>query len=195
MDISKDIEFIVLLEEMKKIYRRTEIIGSSRKENDAEHSWHIATMSMFLQNYSKNEVDVNKVIKMLLIHDLVEIFAGDTFAYDSNGYNDKNIRESEAMEKLKTYISKENGEMLERLWVEFENMETNESKFANAMDRLQPMLSNIYGGKGGTWVANKIKLSQVLKRIEVIKEFSQEIYDFLYDKLKEQIRMGFLIED
>ena len=74
-------------------------------------------------------------------------------------------------------------------------MESNESKFANAMDRLQPMLSNIYGGKGGTWVENKIKLSQVLKRIEVIKEFSQEIYDFLYDKLKEQIRMGFLIED
>jgi len=195
MNISKDIEFVILLEEMKKINRQTKIIGSDRRENDAEHSWHIATMSMFLQHYSKSKVDVNKVIQMLLIHDLVEIFAGDTFAYDSSGYEDKFKRESDAMEKLKTYLSKEMGEMLESLWMEFENMESNESKFANAMDRLQPMLSNICCGEHSTWVEKKIKLSQVLKRMEIIKEFSQDIYDFLYEKLKEQVEKGYLIAD
>lgn len=195
MNISKDIEFVILLEEMKKINRQTKIIGLNRRENDAEHSWHIATMSMFLQHYSKSKVDVNKVIQMLLIHDLVEIFAGDTFAYDSSGYEDKYKRESDAMEKLKTYLSKEMGEMLESLWMEFENMESNESKFANAMDRLQPMLSNICCGEHSTWVEKKIKLSQVLKRMEIIKEFSQDIYDFLYEKLKEQVEKGYLISD
>lgn len=195
MNISKDIEFVILLEEMKKINRQTKIIGLNRRENDAEHSWHIATMSMFLQHYSKSKVDVNKVIQMLLIHDLVEIFAGDTFAYDSSGYEDKFKRESDAMEKLKTYLSKDMGEMLESLWMEFENMESNESKFANAMDRLQPMLSNICCGEHSTWVEKKIKLSQVLKRMEIIKEFSQDIYDFLYEKLKEQVEKGYLIAD
>ena len=195
MNISKDIEFVILLEEMKKINRQTKIIGSNRRENDAEHSWHIATMSMFLQHYSKSKVDVNKVIQMLLIHDLVEIFAGDTFAYDSSGYEDKFKRESDAMAKLKTYLSREMGEMLESLWMEFENMESNESKFANAMDRLQPMLSNICCGEHSTWVEKKIKLSQVLKRMEIIKEFSQDIYDFLYEKLKEQVEKGYLIAD
>ncbi|EJP21801.1 HD domain protein [Peptostreptococcaceae bacterium AS15] len=195
MNISKDIEFVILLEEMKKINRQTKIIGSDRRENDAEHSWHVATMSMFLQHYSKSKVDVNKVIQMLLIHDLVEIFAGDTFAYDTNGYQDKFKRESDAMEKLKTYLSKDMGDMLESLWMEFENMESNESKFANAMDRLQPMLSNICCGEHSTWVEKKIKLSQVLKRMEIIKEFSQDIYDFLYKKLKEQVEKGYLIAD
>ncbi len=180
---------------MKKINRQTKIIGLNRRENDAEHSWHVATMSMFLQHYSKSKVDVNKVIQMLLIHDLVEIFAGDTFAYDSSGYEDKFKRESDAMEKLKTYLNKEMGEMLESLWMEFENMESNESKFANAMDRLQPMLSNICCGEHSTWVEKKIKLSQVLKRMEIIKEFSQDIYDFLYEKLKEQVEKGYLIAD
>lgn len=195
MNISKDIEFVILLEEMKKINRQTKIIGLNRRENDAEHSWHVATMSMFLQHYSKSKVDVNKVIQMLLIHDLVEIFAGDTFAYDLSGYEDKFKRESDAMEKLKTYLNKEMGEMLESLWMEFENMESNESKFANAMDRLQPMLSNICCGEHSTWVEKKIKLSQVLKRMEIIKEFSQDIYDFLYEKLKEQVEKGYLIAD
>lgn len=195
MNISKDIEFVILLEEMKKINRQTKIIGSDRRENDAEHSWHVATMSMFLQHYSKSKVDVNKVIQMLLIHDLVEIFAGDTFAYDTNGYQDKFKRESDAMEKLKTYLSKDMGDMLESLWMEFENMESNESKFANAMDRLQPMLSNICCGEHSTWVEKKIKVSQVLKRMEIIKEFSQDIYDFLYEKLKEQVEKGYLIAD
>ncbi|EFM39272.1 HD domain protein [[Eubacterium] yurii subsp. margaretiae ATCC 43715] len=195
MNISKDTEFVILLEEMKKINRQTKIIGSDRRENDAEHSWHVATMSMFLQHYSKSKVDVNKVIQMLLIHDLVEIFAGDTFAYDTNGYQDKFKRESDAMEKLKTYLSKDMGDMLESLWMEFENMESNESKFANAMDRLQPMLSNICCGEHSTWVEKKIKVSQVLKRMEIIKEFSQDIYDFLYEKLKEQVEKGYLIAD
>ncbi len=195
MNISKDIEFVILLEEMKKINRQTKIIGSDRRENDAEHSWHVATMSMFLQHYSKSKVDVNKVIQMLLIHDLVEIFAGDTFAYDTNGYQDKFKRESDAMEKLKTYLSKDMGDMLESLWMEFENMESNESKFANAMDRLQPMLSNICCGEHSTWVEKKIRVSQVLKRMEIIKEFSQDIYDFLYEKLKEQVEKGYLIAD
>lgn len=195
MDIKKDIEFIVLLEEMKKIQRQTKIIGCDRRENDAEHSWHIATMSIFLQNYSSKDIDINKVIKMLLIHDLVEIFAGDTFAYDTIAYSDKEERELNAMSKLKSMLSEDMAYTLESLWLEFEQVESKESKYANAMDRLQPILSNIYSGNGGTWVKHHVKLSQVLERIEIIKEFSNEIYDFIYEHIQKNVEKGYLISD
>ncbi|MGP1489084.1 MAG: HD domain-containing protein [Peptoanaerobacter stomatis] len=195
MNVQKDIEFIILLEEMKKIQRQTKVLGCNRRENDAEHSWHVATMSMFLQNYSKLETDINKVIKMLLIHDLVEIFAGDTFAYDTSGYEDKLYRETQAMNKLKGFLPQNMAELLESLWLEFENGETNESKYANAMDRLQPMLSNLFSNDGGTWAEHKIKVSQVLKRMEPIKDFSEEIYNFIYENIQDNVKKGYLIAD
>ena len=191
----KELEFVVLLEEMKKTYRQTKIIGEDRRENDAEHTFHIATMSMFLQEISEIKVDINKVIKMLLFHDLVEIFAGDTFAFDEKSYIGKLDREKESMEKLKSYLSENNQKMLEDLWLEFENNSTNESKFANSMDRLQPILSNINSNNGGTWKVNNVRLSQVFKRIEPIKDFNMKVYDYLHSEVLKAVDKGYLIDD
>lgn len=191
----EELRFALLLEEMKKIYRQTKIIGEKRRENDAEHTFHIASMALFLEEKSKLKVDVNRTIKMLLIHDLVEIFAGDTFAYSEVRNLDKHDREENALTKLKSYLSRDNGDMLESLWNEFEANETNEAKFAQAMDRLQPILSNIYRNDGGTWLENKVKLSQVLRRIKPIQNFNDEIYDFVVTKVYEATDKGFLIND
>lgn len=191
----KELEFVVLLEEMKKTFRQTKIIGEDRRENDAEHTFHIATMSMFLQEMSEIEVDINKVVKMLLVHDLVEIFAGDTFAYDEKSNIGKFEREKESMNKLKSYLSENNQRMLEDLWLEFEARSTNEAKYANAMDRLQPLLSNISSNNGGTWKGNNVRLSQVLKRIEPIKDFNMKVYDYVYSEVLKGVDNGYLTDD
>lgn len=195
MSFINDVEFILLLDEMKKIERRTKVLGVDRRENDAEHAWHIATMAMFLEKYSKDDLDINKVIKMLLVHDLVEIFAGDTFAYDVSANQDKTLREKESMVKLKSYLDTKMGNVLEALWLEFEDMSTNESVFANSMDRLQPLLLNIFSGKGGTWVEGGVKLSQVLKRAEPIKNLQPEVYEFVYSKILENVKRGYIINE
>ena len=193
MGIFKDIEFIKTIEEMKKIYRMTKIIGEDRRENDAEHSWHVATMSLFLEKYSKTKIDVNKVIKMMLVHDLVEIYAGDTFAYDENANLDKSERELKAMDKIISQTSKSLGALINSLWLEFENKETDESKYANAMDRLQPLLANIYSNDGGTWKENNVRLDQVLKRMEPIKYFNDDVYKFVIEKVNEGVKNGYII--
>ncbi|MFM1515145.1 HD domain-containing protein [Helcococcus ovis] len=195
MSFEKDLKFIILLENMKKIYRKTKIIGESRRENDAEHSWHIATMAMFLEKYSKNKIDVNKVIKMLLVHDLVEIFAGDTFAFDVNANKDKKNRELESMSKLKSHLDIYEAKMLENLWLEFEEKATSEAIYANAMDRLQPLISNVFAENGGTWKEGNVRLSQVLARASLIKDVNEEIYEFIYEKIIENVEKGNIVND
>ena len=194
-DLQKDLSFIVELEKMKEVFRRTMIIGSDRRENDAEHSWHISVMAMLLSSYNKDKIDTNHAIKMLLIHDIIEIYAGDTFAYDKLANLDKNKRELDAMEQIKLQLSSENAETVESLWKEFEAKESPESKFANAMDRLQPVLSNIYSRNGGTWLKYGVKFSQVLKRIEPIRSFNSEIYDFLMENIEKALTNGYILED
>lgn len=191
-DINKDISFVVLLEEMKKINRMTKVIGIDRRENDAEHSWHVAIMSMILEKYSIEEIDVNKVIKMLLVHDIVEIYAGDTFAYDELGNASKMQRELDSMDKLKAQVSEPMGDYIEALWLEFDNRESKEAKYANAMDRLQPILSNIYHPSGGTWKENNVSIKQVMKRIDPIKDFNMEVYNAVCEKVKEALEKGYL---
>lgn len=195
MNFEKDMEFIILLEEMKSIFRRTKIIGQDRRENDAEHTWHIATMALFMKDYASEEIDVDRVIKMLLCHDLVEIFAGDTFAYDVNGNKDKFEREKKSMEKLKSMLSESNASMLEDLWIEFEEMSTSNSKFANAMDRLQPLLANIHSKNGGTWIEGSVRLSQILKRAEPIKVLDPSVYEYVYGKILENVEKGYILKD
>lgn len=190
-----ELRFVVLLEEMKKIYRQTKIIGEDRKENDAEHSFHVASMAIFLEEISDFEVDINKVVKMLLIHDYVEIFAGDTYAYNEDRKVGQFQREKDAMDKLKEYLSENNGKLLESLWLEFEERQTNEAKFAVAMDRLQPILSNIYRNDGGTWKVNQVKISQVFERIKPIKDFNEKIYSYIKDEVEKSVEKGFLIDD
>ncbi|MDO4778761.1 MAG: HD domain-containing protein [Tissierellia bacterium] len=192
-DIFKDLAFVVELEKMKSVLRRTKVLKTERRENDAEHSWHIATMSLFLSKYYKNKVNVEKVIKMLLIHDLVEIYAGDTFAYDVKANEEKHKRELLAVEKIKGQLTFDNAELFENLWIEFESKITLESKFANSMDRLQPILTNINDGNGGTWREFGVTKSQILKRIEPIKDFNDEIYAYLLSEINKSIEKGHII--
>ena len=180
----KDVEFIVEMDKLKTIKRKTKIIGQDKQEDDAEHSWHISLMAMILAEYTNEKVDLLKVIKMLLIHDLVEIYAGDTFCYDKEGNENKRERELAAAEKLYALLDRQRADELRDLWDEFEAMKTPESLFANSMDRLQPMIMN-FKNDGGTWKEYDISKSEIYQRIAPVKASSDELWCYV----------NFMIED
>lgn len=190
--LKKDIDFILELDKMKSIMRQTGLIDGSRREDDAEHSWHIAVMAMVLNEYSNAPIDVCKVIKMLLTHDLVEIYAGDTFCYDAEGNKSKKERELEAADRLYGMLDEDKGQELRSLWDEFEEMKTNEAIFAAAMDRMQPLFSNYYSG-GGTWVKFNVSKEQVYKRIAPIEKASAELWEFTTNMIEDAIKKGYII--
>lgn len=187
----KDIEFIVELDKMKSILRQTSIIGEERREDDAQHSWHISLMAMILSEYTNEKVDLLKVIKMLLTHDLVEIFAGDTFCYDEVGNLDKREREVAAAEKIFGMLEADKGKELRALWDEFEEINTAEAKFATAMDRLQPMLNN-YHNEGGTWKKFDISQADIYKRISPVKESSDQLWEFVEYMVEDAFDKGMI---
>lgn len=187
----KDMEFIVELDKMKSIFRKTSIIGEDRHEDDAQHSWHISIMAMILSEYTNEEIDLLKVIKMLLTHDVVEIYAGDTFCYDEQGNIDKKEKEIAAAEKIFGILDHEKADELRSLWDEFEAMETPESLFANSMDRLQPMLSNYKNG-GGTWKEFDVAKSDIYKRIEPVKNSSDELWCYVNYMLEDAFQQGLI---
>lgn len=190
----KDMEFIVEIDKMKNIYRMTQVIGEDKKENDAEHSWHISTMAIILSEYSNEDIDLLKVVKMLLIHDLVEIYAGDTFCYDVKANEDKKEREVKAADKIYGMLDKEKGIDLRELWDEFEEGISPEAKFAAAMDRLQPILSNYHNG-GGTWKEFGINKSQVYKRLAPVKEASDDLWKYVEDLINKAIEEKLINRD
>lgn len=189
--LKKEIDFIVEIDKMKSIFRRTSLINGSRKENDAEHSWHLSLMTMLLSEYADKDIDVSKVIKMVLVHDLVEIYAGDTFCYDKVGNSDKRERELKSADKLFSMLPEEKGKMLRELWEEFEEMKTNEAIFANSMDRLEPFLVN-YNTGGGTWKEHNISKEQVYKRSEPIKNSSEQLWKFTQDLIEDAHEKGYI---
>lgn len=138
--LHQQIEFLLEIDKLKQIFRQTYLLDETRKENDAEHSWHFAMFAVLLCDYANEKVDLLKVVKMALIHDLVEIDAGDTFLYDEVGHADKAEREEKAAERLFGLLPSDVGEELHMLWIEFEAKETAEAKFAGSIDRLQPFL-------------------------------------------------------
>ncbi|MCD1146971.1 HD domain-containing protein [Peptoniphilus sp. KCTC 25270] len=184
MDLQKTINFITKLDEMKNIYRRTSLIGSKRKENDAEHTFHIASMAYLLKEYAPEGCDIHRVIIMLLFHDVVEIEAGDTFAYDLEGDKDKFQREMEAANHLFGILPNEMEEEVKSLWLEFEKQETIDSQFALTMDRLQPILLNACNG-GGTWKEEKVPKEKVYARVEFMKDVTEELYEFVRNLIEE----------
>lgn len=175
--LEEEIKFILELDKMKSVYRRTYITSGDRRENDAEHSFHIALMAHLLKDYTDKPIDVDRVCKMLLAHDLVEIDAGDTFAYDAKGYEDKNERELRAANRLYGLLKEDQGKEFFDLWLEFEEMKTNDSLYANAMDRLQPIMMNYYG-KVATWALYPISREMVYKRLEPIREISNQLWTY-----------------
>ena len=190
----KDIEFIVELDKMKTILRQTTLVDKSKRENDAEHSWHISVMAMILSEYANEEVDVCKVIKMLLVHDLVEIYAGDTFCYDVEGNKDKNERETKAADKIFGMLDEDKGRELKKLWEEFEEMKTKEALFAASMDRLQPFLNN-YFSDGGTWKKFNVSKKDIYKRIAPLKESSDILWNFTKNMIEDAYDRGYILRE
>ena len=192
--LKKDIEFIVELDKMKTILRRTNVIGLDQREDDAQHSWHISVMAMILSEYANEKIDTFKVIKMLLTHDLVEIYAGDTFCYDKKGNEDKRRRELAAAEKIYGMLDEEKGRELRALWNEFEEMKTPDALFAASMDRIQPMLSNYYN-EGGTWGKYKVSKADIYKRMAPAEKSSDILWEFITNIIEDARERGLIIRD
>lgn len=178
--LQKQFEFIKEIDKEKLIGRQTYISDGSRKENDAEHAWHMAIMTLLLSEYANEEIDVLRTITMLLIHDLVEIDAGDTFAYDEEGKKTQEEREQKAAERIFSLLPEDQGKKLREIWEEFEERKTPEAKFARTMDNVQPlMLQDVTNGMA--WKEHNVKLSQVLKRNEHSMEGSEKLWNYTYE--------------
>ncbi len=179
---TQQIAFLLELDKLKNIYRQTLVLHEDRAENDAEHSFHLALMACILAEHANEPVDVLHTMKMVLVHDVVEIDAGDTYCYDTKGYEDKAEREQKAADRLYALLPEEQAAEYRALWEEFEAGETAEAKFANALDRIQPMLLNYKKG-GISWMKHGISEAQVTNRniptvtrgSETIGAFAQEI--------------------
>jgi len=174
--LEKQIAFILELDQLKAVLRQTTLtVAGNRQENSAEHSWHLAVMATLLAEYATDAVDVSRVAAMLLVHDVVEIDAGDTFAYDEAGYEDKEEREQKAAERLFGMLPEEQGKELRAAWDEFEKCATAEARYANALDRLQPLLLNSKSG-GGSWRTHRVSREQVLRRMEPIRLWTPRLW-------------------
>lgn len=190
--LKKQIQFILEIDKIKNIFRMTKIHDGSRRENDAEHSWHLALMAFLLSEYSKEEnIDILKVMKMCIVHDLVEIDAGDTFCYDAAGNLDKLEREQKAAERIFGLLPQDQEMELKTLWEEFDAMETPEAKYAAALDRLQPVMLN-YLNNGGTWKEHHITKEQVVQRNGRIEEGAPELWEFASGLIDEAVSKGLL---
>ncbi len=192
--LEQQMEFIVEVDKVKNIFRQTYLADQNRKENDAEHSWHLALMAVLLKEYSEEEVDLSKVILMVLIHDLVEIDAGDTYAYDAAGNIDKREREVKAAKRIFGLLPKDQGMEFRDLWEEFEAYATPEAKFAHLLDNFQPLLLN-HASDGKSWVEHQVKKSQIYKRNEHIPETSGEIWEYMQFLIDQHVKLGHIIDD
>ena len=191
--LRKQLEFIREIDKAKTVLRRSVLLDRSRRENDAEHSWHLAVMAILLVEYANEPVDLLKVVKMLLIHDLVEIDAGDTYAYDAKGHEDKYEREQRAADRIFGLLPQEQGEELRRLWEEFEERRTPEARFAAAMDRLQPVMLN-YLTEGVVWRQHGVTSEQVIARNRHIAEGSEVLWEVAAEYIQDAVRKGYLAQ-
>ena len=189
--LDQQLRFTAEIDKMTSILRRTMLIDDSRRENDAEHSWHIAVMALLFTEYAAEPVDIGRAVKMCVVHDLIEIYAGDTFAYDAAGNKDKAQREQAAADKLFAMLPKEQGDEIRSLWEEFDAMQTPDAKYAACMDRLQPFLHNTLTG-GHTWVESGTNRASVEKRMAIIKEFMPTVYKWIEQNLDNAIQKGWL---
>ena len=189
--LDQQLLFTAQIDKMTSILRRTLLVDGSRRENDAEHSWHIAVMAMLFSEYAPEPVDIGRVVRMCVVHDLVEIEAGDTFAYDVSGNTSKAEREKAAADKLFSALPEEQGQMIRSLWEEFDAMETPDAKYAACMDRLQPFLHNTLT-EGHTWVEGKVNRAMVEKRMGIIREYMPEVYRWIEANLDNAVEKGWL---
>lgn len=189
--MKSQLEFIVEVDKIKTILRRNLTIVDKRRENDAEHSWHIALMVPLLMEYIEEDVDILKVMKMAIIHDLVEIDAGDTYAYDVKGYEDKREREVAAADRIFNMLPEDQAKEITDLWYEFEDEKTIEARYACCVDRLQPLILNYYSD-GLSWKEHNVTKTQVMGRMKIIKETSEGLWEMCTYLLENAIEKGYI---
>ena len=188
--LKKQIDFIVEIDKLKHILRRTVLTDKSRRENDAEHSWHLAVMAVLLKEYAAEDVDLEKVLKMVLVHDLVEIDAGDTYCYDKKANMDKRDRELCAADRIFAILPEDQTKEIRRLWEEFEECATPEARFAASMDRFQPFLHNYYTD-GYTWKGG-VTSDMVQERMAEVRHGAPELWEVANQMIGECIDRGIL---
>ena len=187
--LKKQLDFILENDKEKNILRQTHLSGHGRRENDSEHAWHMAIMAYLLRDYANTSVDITKVMLMCLIHDIVEIDAGDTYAYDAEGLKTQKAREDAAKERIFSLLPEDQKKELVALFDEFEDFTTPESKFAHAMDNLQPLLLNNSNG-GGDWREHGVSAEQVYGRQKKTALGSEKLYEVTDQIIQEHIEKG-----
>lgn len=190
--LEQQLRFITELDQLKQVLRQTSLIDGSRRENSAEHSWHLALMAVVLLEYAPVGTDLTCVLKMLVLHDVVEIEAGDTFCYDAQANLNKAAREQAAATHIFGLLPGDLSVQLRELWEEFEAGATSEARFANALDRLQPLLHNLHTG-GGTWRAYNISRDQVLGRMRSIEHGAPSLWPYVLHLIDEACRLGHIV--
>ena len=191
---TSQINFVLEMDKLKQIYRQTCILDKSRQENSVEHSWHIAVMALIFSEYATSKkIDLFRVVKMLLVHDLVEIDAGDTFCYDEKARINQHEREVQAANRLFKLLPEDQAVEFESLWNEFEECKTPSAKFANALDRIQPLINNYYSD-GLVWQKNGIKSYQIKARYNNIMEITPKLRDYASELIEKALSRGILEE-
>ena len=191
--ISQRIAFLLEADKLKTILRRTPLADASRLENSAEHSWHLALAAMVLTEYAPTGVNVARVLEMVTVHDLVEVDAGDTFAYDEEHAKSKAERELAAADRIFGLLPPDDGRRLRALWEEFEEHQTPEARFANALDRFQALLLNFTSG-GGSWNTHGVRRSQVMVRMEPVRMTLPALWPYVLEVIDGSVRAGLITE-
>jgi len=193
--LSRQMEFLLECDKSKLIGRQNYLADGSRKENDAEHAWHLAMMTFLLAEYASESIDVLKTVEMVLVHDLVEIDAGDTYAYDAQGNSTKRARELAAAERLFGLLLDDQREKLRALWDEFEAVSTPEARFAAAMDHIQPLMLNA-ASHGKSWLEHGVAVSAILRRNEKTPKGSEALWDYAKGQyLDPSVEAGYIVDD
>jgi putative hydrolases of HD superfamily len=189
--LQQQLAFAIEIDKLKEVLRQTRLLTNERRENSAEHSWHIALLAILLAEYASEPVDVLHVVKMLLIHDLVEIDAGDTFAYSAEPRAEQALREGLAAQRIFGLLPADQQTEFLALWDEFEASLTAEARFANALDRFMPFLHNFHGN-GGTWRLFDVRYEQVLERMDPVRTGSPMLWDVVQALLDRAVEQGLL---
>ena len=191
--LTQQIAFLLEIDKLKSVLRRSYLVNGTRRENSAEHSWHLSVMAMLLAEHANAPADTLRVLKMLLVHDIVEIDADDTYCYDEVGARDKAEREQSAANRIFSLLPSDQEQEMRGLWDEFEERKTPEAKFAAALDRLMPLLHN-YHTQGRSWQENGIVSRQVLERNAYIADGSEDLWRYVHALIEDAVIRGYLAE-
>ncbi len=190
----KQLAFALEIDKEKNVLRQTHLSGHGRREDDAEHAWHMAVMAYLLKEYANEKIDISRVVMMCLVHDLVEIDAGDTYAYDEEGKKTQRDREEKAADKIFGLLPQDQAEEFRGLFEEFDACETPEARYAHTMDNLQPLLLND-SNDGGDWMEHDVSFSEIWKRQSLSALGSEKIGCYINERLEENVKEGHIRED